>query len=83
MLVASGFQCARCNWRHPLAVSAAALVAIGRADLVTGKAPELVADHRIAHRGDETLFWAPENLQCLCKRCHDGAKQREERGGGV
>ncbi|WP_041527361.1 HNH endonuclease [Paracoccus aminophilus] len=41
--------------------------------------PDLVADHIRAHRGDEALFWGPANLQCLCKSCHDGAKQREER----
>lgn len=41
---------------------------------------KLVADHIIAHRGDEALFWAEANLQCLCKACHDSAKQREERG---
>lgn len=38
----------------------------------------LVADHRKAHRGDEALFWDDRNLQCLCKPCHDSAKQREE-----
>jgi 5-methylcytosine-specific restriction enzyme A len=39
----------------------------------------LVADHREPHRGDETLFWHEGNLWCLCKPCHDSAKQREER----
>ncbi|MDN3713428.1 HNH endonuclease signature motif containing protein [Paracoccus cavernae] len=43
--------------------------------------PDLVADHFQPHRGDERLFWDPANLQCLCKSCHDGAKQREERAG--
>lgn len=38
----------------------------------------LVADHRIPHRGDLSLFWDPKNLQCLCKTCHDSDKQREE-----
>jgi 5-methylcytosine-specific restriction enzyme A len=42
---------------------------------------QLVADHVVAHRGDEGLFWDRGNLQCLCKGCHDGAKQREERRG--
>lgn len=41
----------------------------------------LVADHKEPHRGDEALFWDEDNLWCLCKTCHDGAKQREERGG--
>jgi 5-methylcytosine-specific restriction protein A len=39
---------------------------------------DLVADHKDPHRGDEALFWDVRNLQCLCKPCHDGAKQRED-----
>ncbi|MCZ7855036.1 HNH endonuclease signature motif containing protein [Agrobacterium salinitolerans] len=39
----------------------------------------LVADHKVPHRGREELFWDRANLTCLCKPCHDGAKQREER----
>ncbi len=87
ILVRDGFTCQRCGWEHPLATKARALQAIGRADLIEGRAPELVADHRRPHRGDEALFWADGNLQCLCKGCHDGAKQSEERSlwsrGGV
>jgi 5-methylcytosine-specific restriction endonuclease McrA len=41
----------------------------------------LVADHVVPHRGDEALFWDEENLQCLCKTCHDRVKQAEERRG--
>ena len=40
---------------------------------------KLVADHKQPHRDDEDLFWNRANLQCLCKPCHDGAKQRAER----
>jgi len=43
---------------------------------------QLVADHKIPHRGDEALFWDAGNLQCLCKTCHDRDKQREERRHG-
>lgn len=39
-----------------------------------------VADHVTPHKGDEALFFDRTNLQSLCKPCHDGAKQREERG---
>ena len=39
---------------------------------------KLVADHRVPHRGSEALFWDAGNLWCLCKPCHDSAKQREE-----
>ena len=41
----------------------------------------LVADHKIPHKGDAGLFWSESNVWCLCKPCHDGAKQREERRG--
>jgi len=37
-----------------------------------------VVDHRIPHRGDQTLFWDRKNWQSLCKACHDGRKAREE-----
>ncbi|MCA3727337.1 MAG: AAA family ATPase [Phenylobacterium sp.] len=39
----------------------------------------LVADHRIPHRGDRDLFWSDHNIQTLCKPCHDGSKQKQER----
>lgn len=39
-----------------------------------------IADHIIPHRGDLDLFWHGD-LQSLCKPHHDGAKQREEKGG--
>lgn len=54
---------------------------------VEGNTSLLVADHIVPHRGDEALIWDEGNLQCLCKRCHDSVKQREERAarreGGV
>lgn len=40
-----------------------------------------VVDHKIPHRGDLRLFLDPDNLQSLCKHCHDSHKQREERSG--
>lgn len=40
---------------------------------------QLVADHTVRHGGDEGLFWDENNLQCLCKPCHDRLKQKEER----
>jgi len=50
---------------------------------VVGDSAKLVADHRKPHRGDETLFWDEDNLQALCKPCHDGDKQRQERREGL
>ena len=38
-----------------------------------------VVDHRIPHRGDQTLFWDRNNWQSLCQHHHNSAKQREER----
>lgn len=28
-------------------------------------------DHIVPHRGDQALFWAPDNVQGLCKACHN------------
>jgi 5-methylcytosine-specific restriction protein A len=50
---------------------------------VEGDSAQLVCDHIVPHRGDAGLFWDRANLQCLCKPCHDSAKQRAEGQGGV
>lgn len=42
-------------------------------------ARQRVCDHKRPHRGDRTLFFDPDNLQTLCKPCHDRIKQRIER----
>lgn len=39
-----------------------------------------VVDHVIPHRGDRDLFFNGK-LASLCKKCHDGAKQRLEKSG--
>lgn len=44
---------------------------------------QLVADHKVPHRGDKALFWDAGNLWCLCKPCHDSAKQSEERAAAA
>lgn len=54
---------------HPLC---AMCKAAGRVEAAT------IVDHKQPHRGDDALFWDADNHQPLCKRCHDGAKQREE-----
>ncbi|QFQ87327.1 HNH endonuclease [Paracoccus kondratievae] len=43
------------------------------------RASDMVADHKLPHRGDRGLFFDPLNLQCLCSTCHNRDKQREER----
>lgn len=40
-----------------------------------------VVDHKIPHRGDQSLFWDQSNWQPLCKPCHDGEKKRQEAEG--
>ncbi len=42
-----------------------------------------VVDLITAHRGDLDLFHDPENLQPLCKPCHDRHAQRRDKGGDV
>lgn len=37
-----------------------------------------VVDHIKPHKGEDKLFWDSKNLQSLCKKCHDGRKQRME-----
>lgn len=42
---------------------------------------QLVADHKVPHRGDPALFWNDANVWCLCASCHNSTKQAEERRG--
>jgi len=41
--------------------------------------PATVVDHIKPHKGDEALFFNFDNLQSLCKACHDRHKQRAEK----
>jgi 5-methylcytosine-specific restriction protein A len=43
--------------------------------------PATIADHKRPHRGDPVLFFDANNLQSLCKSCHDSDKQGEEYNG--
>ena len=47
--------------------------------------PSMVVDHIKPHHGDDVLFWARENHQALCKKCHDRktAKLDGRWGGGI
>jgi len=42
-----------------------------------GDATNLIAHHRKPPNGNESLFWNPGNLQCVCKKCHDDLLSRE------
>ena len=44
--------------------------------------PAEVVDHITPHRGDERLFWNPDNHQAMSKRCHDRKTAREDGGFG-
>lgn len=39
---------------------------------------KLVADHKVPVRVEPSRKWDMDNLQCLCKTCHDGPKQAME-----
>ena len=42
--------------------------------------PAEVVDHIRPHKGDESLFFDPNNLQSLCATHHNRDKQMTERG---
>jgi len=41
-------------------------------------APATVVDHIEPHKGDEELFYDINNLQSLCKSCHDRKTAKED-----
>jgi 5-methylcytosine-specific restriction enzyme A len=41
--------------------------------------PASIVHHVIAHKGDDRLFWDRSNWLPVCKRCHDGPLQAQER----
>ncbi|MCK9569818.1 HNH endonuclease [Candidatus Pacearchaeota archaeon] len=43
----------------------------------TTKAAECV-DHVIPHKGDQTLFWDPDNHQALCLSCNSAKAAKQE-----
>lgn len=45
--------------------------------------PATVVDHIVPHHGDRNLAFDPDNLQSLCKPCHDRHAQRKDRGDTV
>ena|SRR5215216_2743747 len=56
--------------KHPLCVMCKA---DGMVRLAT------VVDHKVAHRGDQGLFWDRNNWQSLCKPHHDSEAQKRDR----
>lgn len=49
--------------------------AAGHTELAT------VVNHRIPHRGDQTLFWDKANWEPICGPHHDQVVQSREKGG--
>jgi 5-methylcytosine-specific restriction endonuclease McrA len=51
--------------------------------LTTGRSDprSAVVNHIKPHKGALYLFYNPNNLQAVCKECHDGRIQAMERGG--
>lgn len=43
--------------------------------------PATVVDHIVPHKGNLELFWDENNLQALCKSCHDRKTAKEGRWG--
>ncbi len=37
-----------------------------------------VVDHIKPHKQNLDLFWDPDNLQAMCKECHDGRKASQD-----
>lgn len=40
---------------------------------------DAVVNHIKPHKGDEELFTHPDNLEAVCKKCHDSLIQSEEK----
>lgn len=40
-----------------------------------------VVDHRIPHKGDESLFYNQSNWQPMCTSCHNRKTRLEDMGG--
>ena len=44
--------------------------------------PACIVDHIDPHKGDWSKFTDPDNLQSLCKKCHDRKTAKEDGGFG-
>jgi len=47
---------------HPLCI-----IHLAKGEVV----PSTVVDHEVPHKGDQVLFWDPNNHRAVCKPCHD------------
>jgi 5-methylcytosine-specific restriction protein A len=60
----------RARWRHPQTGLRAAVLRKYPICTECNRAPSTVADHKIDHRGNETLFFDFKNLTGKCDSCH-------------
>jgi len=37
-----------------------------------------VVDHKVAHKGDQKIFWNKKNWQSMCTSCHNSKSARGE-----
>lgn len=66
-------------WRKQLRPAQLAKEPLCRMCAAKGKTTAAtVVDHIKPHRGDLYTFADPDNLQSLCKTCHDSEKQSDE-----
>ncbi len=68
-------------WRNPITGLRAQQLARQPMCEVCRRVRATIAHHRHPHNGEWEMFIDPENLQSVCKGCHDGAIQRGERAG--
>jgi 5-methylcytosine-specific restriction endonuclease McrA len=65
--------------QHQLAFEPLCRFCLDHEDVVSAE----VVDHIRPHKGSESLFFDPDNLQSLCAACHNSTKQRIELGQAV
>lgn len=59
------------RWRHPIRGLRALILRRDPVCMECKRRPSEIADHIQDHRGDQILFWSPNNLRGICKQCHD------------
>ena len=50
-----------------------------RCGKIEGDTSMLVANHKRRHNGDPVIFWREDGIETVCRPCHDGPIQSEER----
>ena len=69
------------RWRRPIYGLSDTIIRRDPLCKICNRNASTIADHIRDHRGNLTLFWDPNNLQGICKPCHD-KKTGSTHGGG-